>query len=179
MRTPRALLHAALALLAAALPAGQAAAQGLGPAAAERDRGWVAFGVGLGVPYDLAGSLTVNVGRARVLQAGLHASADIGLGGPAPRVSAAHVGAGLSRADRWTRLAVAVGPALVWGLRSRADRASGHGMRGYATVGGVVSAQVAVTPVREFGVGLSAFVIGSGVRSGAGLALTMVLEGNK
>lgn len=167
-RRPRSVKLAALALLLVASPVVAQPAPTIGPASPERDRGWVAFGLGLGQPYGLAGAVTASFGRERVIQAGYHVNGGFFSGS----TNAVHVGGGLSRVGRWDRLAVAAGPAFVWGRRTGAAP-------GFTTVGAVVSAQAMVTPLTELGLGLSAFANLNPVRSGYGVALTFVLEGNK
>ena len=160
------------ALLSARLLVAFPSAAQPGPPSAERDRGWFAFGYGLGRPDDLAGVITANFGRERVIQVGFHGVTDFALGGSVASVSALHVGPGLSRVSRWDRTALFVSPAVVWGQRTTTDDR-------FVTAGVVVSGQAVLTPVREVGLGLDVFVTLNAVRPAYGAALTFVFEANK
>ena len=179
-RIARALLPmrpaATLALLLALAPS-VATAQAdapAGPPTPGQDRGWFAFGLGVGAPYGAAAAVTANLGRTRVLQVGYHANSELRLGGRPAGVNAFHIGGGLSRVSRSGRVAVTAGPAVVWGSRHEGTQEEGF------TVGGVVlSAQVVFTPHPTFGLGLEAFVVANSVEGARGLALTLVIEGHK
>lgn len=146
-----------------------------GPASSVHDRGWFAFGLGAGEPYGTAVVGTANFGRTRFVQVGFHASTELHLlGGRSASVNALHLGGGLSRVSRWDRVALAAGPAVVWGLRDATDTDSR-----YATAGVVLSGQAIFTPIPEVGLGLDAFVNVNPVRSAYGVGLTFVFEANK
>ncbi len=163
-----------LAALLCAWPVAAQPVSGAGPAVAEDDRGWFAFGLGPGRPYGLVAVATANFGRERVVQAGFHAHTEFNLLGRSASVNAFNVGVGRSRASRWERTALAAGPAVVWGLREAADARSR-----YTTAGVVVSGQAMFTPVPELGLGVDAFVNVNPVRSGYGVGFTFVFEANK
>jgi len=166
---------AALALLLALCPAvAVAQAAATERATSDRDLGWVAFGLGLGAPYEAAAAVTANLGRARVLQFGYHCNTEFRLGGNPGSVNALHVGAGLSRASQSGRVALAAGPAVVWGSRHE-----GLLEESFTAAGVVLSGQFMLTPHPTFGLGLDAFVIVNAVESARGLALTLVIEGHK
>ena len=169
--------YSTFAVLAALILPLNVAAQepsGPGPAAPETDRGWFAFGFGPSIPYGFAFAATANFGRERVLQVGAHGVGEFELFGRSEHVSTLHVGPGLSRVDRWSRLAVAAGPAVVWGVRDASNAESD-----YVTAGLVLSGQAIVTPIPELGLGLDAFAILSPIKSGVGFAVTFVFEANK
>lgn len=151
-----------------------AVAQAPGPASAADDRGWSAFGFGPGSPYERVAVVTANFGRERIVQVGLHVNSELIPFGRSKSVNALHVGPGLSRVSRWDRMALAVGPAVVWGLPD----AAGTDSR-YTTVGVVLSGQAMFTPVPEFGFGLDAFYNLNPLHSGYGVGITFVFEANK
>jgi hypothetical protein len=161
-------------LFLAVSPAAAQSATDIGPASAERDRGWVAFGLGPGYPYGAVAVATANFGRERFIQVGIHSNTELNFLGRSASTNALNVGAGVSRVSRWDRTALALGPAIVWGLRDAAnpdDR--------FVTAGVVLSAQAMFTPVPEVGLGLGAFVNLNPVQSGYGVGITFVFEANK
>lgn len=166
--------YALLLSLVAALPVAAQRPVLASPASPEHDHGWFAFGLGPGAPYDLVLSATANFGREHLLQIGLHSNFELAFFGRYASTNAVHVGPGLSRVDRWSRVALAAGPAVVWGLRDASDPGSR-----FNTAGVVVSGQTMFTPVPELGLGVDAFVNLNPVRSGYGLGLTFVFEANK
>ncbi len=164
----------ALGLLIAASPVAAQTGPDLGPAAPERDRGWFAFGFGPGHPHGAVAVATANFGRERILQVGFHANSDLNPFGRSASTNALHVGAGLSRVSRWDRTALALGPAVVWGLRDAADPEDR-----FTTAGLVLSGQAMFTPIPEVGLGLDAFVNMNPAQSGYGVGITFVFEANK
>lgn len=76
--------------------------------------------------------------------------------------------------SRWDRTSLALGPAVVWGLRDATDPSDR-----FVTGGLVVSGQAMFTPIPELGLGLDAFVNVNPVQSGYGVGLTFVFEANK
>lgn len=82
-----------------------------------------------------------------------------------------------SRREIEGRVAIAGGPAVVWGLdrydRERDKRDS------YATGGLTLNGEAMFTPIREVGVGLELFCNVNPVISAAGGRAILVLEGNK
>ena len=137
------------------------------------DWGWVAVGVGPGSPQATAFAATVNVGHERFAQVGAHWTTASDLFNAGAGRSAVHVGGGLTRVDRWSRLAVAAGPAWVW------DRDAE--LAGRSGVGAVVSGQATFTPVLDpgIGLGLDAYAFASRVGVGYGVAVTLVFERNR
>ena len=136
-----------------------------------RDGGWFTVGAGVGDPYGSAVMATANLGSTRFAQIGLHTSGEFNLFDISPVLTSVHLGAGLSRVDRWTRLAVAVGPALVFERDTELQEGRG--------IGALVNGQVAFTPIPELGLGLNAYAHTSGVGSGYGVGITLVFERNK
>ena len=147
------------------------ASAGQPPSQGGRDGGWFTIGAGTGDPHGTAIMTTANFGRARFAQVGLHASRRFNTLDTSPVLSAFHAGGGLSRVDRWSRLAVAVGPALVF---ERDDALAEH-----QAVGVLVNAQAAFTPIPEIGLGLDLYAHTSGAGRGYGLGVTLVFERNK
>lgn len=129
-----------------AVPA--ASGQKPGEASPENDRGWIAVGLGRGVPFGGSGAVTANFGRAHVLQLGVHGTGEV-LGGS--HVSAFSISLGRSLVDRIGRVAVFAGPTIAWG-RGRYDRVEQE-REAYATVGLDLSAQAIFTPIKEMGIG--------------------------
>ena len=161
-----------LALLALA-PFASAQSGLPGPASADRDGGWFTLGYGTAGPGRLSGTVTANFGRERVWQVGLHA-VDRGLLAPAvPTANALHVGYGLSGVDRFSRVALTIGPAVVWGVADPETDTR------YVTGGVLANAQFIVTPLKEFGLGVDLFVNLNPEVPVLGAALTFALEGNK
>ena len=162
----------ALALLALP-PAASAQVEGPGPSSPERDGGWFTFGVGTAGPRGVAGAVTANFGRERIWQVGLHAT-ESGIFAPAvPTSNALHLGYGFSGVDRYSRVALTLGPAVVWGVSDPETDAR------YVTAGVVANAQFIVTPLREFGVGVDVFMNLNPEVPALGAALTFAFEGNK
>ena len=83
--------------------------------------GWFAFGFGPGHPHGSVVVATANFGRERFIQVGLHANTEMNILGRSASTNALHIAAGLSRVSRWDRTALALGPAVVWGLRDATD----------------------------------------------------------
>ena len=141
-----------------------AAAQNIGPASPENDRGWFTIGPGTGYASDLSKVATVNVGSKRVFQLGYHAGSD-----DLTWVRSVNVGLGHSWVNRWTRLAGSVGPALSW--------SGGHNE--FTTIGVVADAQIIFTPVPEIGVGATLWGNLNREQSIGALGFVLVFEGNK
>lgn len=147
-----------------------AAAQAFYPSP-ERDGGWVAIGAGLGSPYGKAIVATANFGRERVLQVGLRLTSDFDALDQDQMLSALHLGGGLSRVGRWTRVALTAGPALVFNRNEDLDESR--------ALGAVISGQAVVTPIPAVGLGLDAYVIPNGLTFGYGVGFTLVFERHK
>ena len=168
----------ALALLAAAtLALSAAAAQPLPQAPPDPDggSGWVTVGLGAGSPHGTAGAASVNIGRERFVQVGYEGTANIGAQslafGVGRHASALHVGVGLSHATPRERTAVALGPAVAWGVR---DNRGTEGSA-YVTAGLVVNGQLLVAVSPEVGVGVVGFVNLNPVETVGGVALSLAI----
>ena len=146
----------------------------VGPANPGDDKGWFAFGFGPGYPYGAVATATANFGRERIIQVGIHTNSQLNPFGGNNSVNAVHLGAGISRVSRWDRTALAVGPAVVWGLPDATDDDSR-----YTTAGIVLTGQAMFTPIPELGLGLDAFFNLNPVQSGYGVGITFVFEANK
>ena len=150
------------------------------PASPERDKGWATYGFGLDAPLDLGAGLTANFGRTHIWQVSLQTSQEFMLSGTGTNVTWLGVGRGYSAVGRWGRLAIAGGPAVVWGKDwYRRERPEGQEREHYVTGGLTLSGQAIFTPVREVGVGLELFGNVNPVISAVGVRAMFVFEGNK
>lgn len=164
----------AVILVFLVLPAGSSLAQPAGPASPDRDDGWFAVGYGPATSDHLAGGITANIGSSHVFQAGLHTTL---AGLSRSEITAFSVAYGRSRVGRWGRSALFAGPSITRVVRIQ-ERGFDSEWEEALTPGLVVSAQVTLTPT-ILGLGLEAFALVNGIRSAAGLCLTLVIEGDR
>jgi hypothetical protein len=167
-------LLALVATVFVLMPVGAAVAQVPDSVAAKRDWGWFAVGLGPSARFDLSYVYSANIGRRRVWQLVVQGGSDIFRG---EALHAAGISYGRSAVDRWSRVAVTGGPAVVRG-RGRYDAEAGERER-FVTGGLVMNVQVIFTPVRELGVGLDLHGCLNPRVSEAGVRVILVLEGNK
>ena len=176
-------MRLALLLLAlatcAALPA-RAQQTGPGPAHPSRDAGWTSFGAGFwSHPYDVSGFLSLNYGRERFAQLLVNGTSHFCISSSCAGVAVIGLGGGRSWVDRSARAAVSGGLAA----GSHTARAGGPS---HPSAGAYANVQLAVTPVKEVGVGLDLFAQTYGTdgllgrpRVAYGLRVLFVIEGNK
>ena len=164
----------ALALLVSA-PVLSAQVEKPGPPSPDRDWGWLALAVGSGAPHDLSGAMTANFGRKRVVQVGMLSNGVMDYnGGESAGAHAVHAGLGFSTVDRFSRVAVAAGPAVVWGLRSPVDEQDR-----YVSPGVALNFQAMMTPLAEFGLGVHISAAISPEQTVTSFGLAFAFEGNK
>ncbi|MFP4546979.1 MAG: hypothetical protein ACLFQM_02530 [Fidelibacterota bacterium] len=153
-------------------------AQQVDSVSTEHDSGWFSAGIGfVDIPLDLGVGVTAYFGRKYTWQVGFQRSTDFTISGTATHVNSINVGQGMTIANRWGRLAVAVGPAIVWGL-DRFDHERDE-WDSYTSIGLTLNGQVMFTPIRELGAGLELYCNVNPVLSVAGVRVIFVLEGNK
>ncbi|SMO66705.1 hypothetical protein [Gracilimonas mengyeensis] len=143
------------------------------------DNGWWTLGFGKDLNGSknlgnyLAFSLSINVGSTRFWQVGIFGNSPIfGNEGAA----ALHVGRGISKHDRWSRVSVAGGPSIVMVEENQPGNRKTN--RIY-TPGLAVNAQAIFTPVMELGLGLE-FQGNLNIKNPmTGIRLILVIEGMK
>ena len=149
-------------------------AQQVGPAIIEKDKGWFTLGLSKDTPLDIGIGFTANFGRKHIWQAGLQSSSEFTLSGSDINVNAVNIGRGYSLVNRVGRIAIAAGPAFVWG-DNRVDRK----LDDFRSVGLVLNGQAILTPVKEIGIGIELFSNLNPELSVAGFRVILAIEGNK
>lgn len=155
----------------------QLLAQKVGPASSEYDDGWISVGFGVATPYELSFSSTINFGRNRVFQIGLHGSDDFHLNAdrmPIDGSGSVSLSYGLSSVSDIARIAIFLGPAYSWGKYY-----SSPNEINYKTIGIVTSLQLIISPIKEIGLGLDIFSNINQKETKAGVSILFVIEGNK
>lgn len=152
-------------------------AQQPGPAAPDRDGGWLSIGIGRGVPYDFSGVVSANFGRVRFWQVAYNGTGDLSLGGKVAGGGSVSFGRGHSFVDRIGRVAGSIGPGFVWGQYWHGSPTTE--LSSFKTIGLVASAQFVLTPIKEVGFGIDLYSNVNSIKTVGGIRLSIVLEGNK
>ena len=141
------------------------------------DNGWLSMGLGLDSEFDFGLTVSANYGRTYFWQLALQSSYNFCEDICDYRffVSALNASRGISFVHRIGRAAFSAGPALVWGRYDENYDSPGL----FLSAGIVGNIQLIITPLKETGFGLDAFVNMNPVLSTYGLRVTFVIEGHK
>jgi hypothetical protein len=141
------------------------------------DRGWISGGIGLAMsPWSLSSSISANYGQQLFYQCAFHRVQNINIGGgEAKHVSALSLGLGGSKVHRFFRIAVSAGPSIAVGNYSVEE----SNYQGFTAIGVLANIQLALTPIKELGIGIDGFININTAASFSGFTITFFLEGNK
>ncbi|MBO6793014.1 MAG: hypothetical protein JJ895_03820 [Balneolaceae bacterium] len=141
------------------------------------DIGWGTFGLGIDSPLDLGYGFSANIGRNHFWQLGFQNSSELSFGGSGAQVNMFHVGKGYSLVNRVGRIALAAGPAFVWGT-DHFDSNTGT-YDNFTALGLTLNGQAFVTPIKEIGIGVEVFYNINNTINVAGFRIIFGLEGFK
>jgi hypothetical protein len=149
-----------------------------GPASAERDAGWLTTGIGASSIYDYSVSLTANFGRTEIFQFAYRNSDHLNIFGNqiffSSGISVVSLSYGLSSVSDIGRIAGFIGSGYMWD-----NDISKNNSYFIKHLGLVSNIQFIISPFKELGIGLDIYWNLYGIKSIAGLCLSIIIEGNK
>ena len=136
---------------------------------------WIILATGQGFPQDDSKGLSYNFGRNDFYQLAINCNSDFTLDETTPRFSFVSIAKGYCLSDRFTHVALFVGPAYLWGSRKYIHNSDNR----FKSVGVVSNIQIVFKPLSVLGVGSDIFYLLNYNKNSLGIRMVLFIGHNK